>query len=108
MKKRHSLEQIVLKLRQVDEKLASGASIPEVARDLGVSEATYHRWRNRYGEMNLSETKRLKEELEKENTRLKKLVADQAPDIQILKEASRKKFRAQPGDGRRSSTCEAS
>jgi putative transposase len=91
MKKRHSPEQIVRKLRQADEKLASGASIPEVARELGVSEATYHRWRNRYGGMNPSETKRLKE-LEKENTRLKKLVADQALDIQILKEASRKNF----------------
>jgi putative transposase len=91
MKKRHSPEQIVRKLRQADEKLASGASIPEVARELGVSEATYHRWRNRYGGMNPRETKRLKE-LEKENTRLKKLVADQALDIQILKEAGRKNF----------------
>jgi putative transposase len=91
MKKRHSPEQIVRKLRQADEKLASSASIPEVARELGVSEATYHRWRNRYGGMNPRETKRLKE-LEKENTRLKKLVADQALDIQILKEAGRKNF----------------
>jgi transposase-like protein len=91
MKKRHTPEQIVLKLRQADEKLASGASAPEVARELGMSEATFHRWRNRYGEMNPSETKRLKE-LEKETTRLKKLVADQALDIHILKEASRKNF----------------
>jgi putative transposase len=89
MKKRHSPEQIVRKLRQADAKLASGASVPEVARELGVSEATYHRWRNRYGRMNPGETKRLKE-FEKENARLKKLVADQALDIQILKEASRK------------------
>jgi len=91
MKKRHSPEQIVRKLRQADEKLASGASVPEVARELGVSETTFHRWRNRYGRMNPAETKRLKE-LEKENARLKKLVADQALDIQILKEASRKNF----------------
>jgi transposase-like protein len=91
MKKRHSPEQIVRKLRQADERLASGASVPEVARELGVSEATYHRWKNRYGRMNPNETKRLKE-LEKENLRLKKLVADQALDIQILKEASRKNF----------------
>ena len=91
MKKRHSPEQIVRKLRQADERIASGASIPEVARELGVSEATYHRWRNRYGGMNPNETKRLKE-LEKENARLKKLVADQALDIQILKEVSRKNF----------------
>jgi putative transposase len=72
-----------------DEWLASGASVPEVALELGVSEATYHRWRHRYGGMNPNETKRLKE-LEKENARLKKLVADQALEIQILKEASRK------------------
>ena len=91
MKKRHSPEQILRKLRQADERLASGASVPQLARELGVSEATYHRWKNRYGRMNPNETKRLKE-LEKENTRLKKLVADQALDIQILKEASRKNF----------------
>jgi transposase-like protein len=91
MKKRHTPEQIVRKLRQADEKLASGASVPEVARELGVSEATYHRWRNRYGGMNPNEMKRLKE-LEKENARLKKLVADQALDIDILKEVSRKHF----------------
>jgi len=48
MKKRHSPEQIVRKLHQADQKLASGASVPEVARELGVSEATYHRWRNRW------------------------------------------------------------
>ncbi len=91
MKKRHTPEQIVRKLRQADEKLASGASVPEVARCLGVSEASYHRWRNRYGGMNPNEMKRL-EELEKENARLKKLVADRALDIDILREVSRKNF----------------
>ena len=91
MKKRHSPEQIVRKLRQADQMLASGTSVLEAARELGVSQASYHRWRNRYGGMNPSETKRLKE-LEKENARLKKLVADQALDIQVLKEASRKNF----------------
>ena len=91
MKKRHTPEQIVRKLRQADEKLASGASVPEVARELGISEATFHRWRNQYGGMKADAMKRLKE-LEKENARLKKLVADQALDIQILKEASRKNF----------------
>src|SRR3954451_5167497 len=89
--KSHSPEQIVRKLREADEKLAAGASVPEVARQLGISEATYHRWRNRYGGMNPSETKRLKE-LEKENTRLKKIVAEQAVDISILKEVSRGNF----------------
>lgn len=91
MKKRHSPEQIVRKLRQADEKLASGASVPEIARELGVSEASYHRWRNRYGGMYPSETKRLKE-LEKENARLKKIVAEQAVDISILKEVSKGNF----------------
>jgi putative transposase len=107
MKKSHSPEQIVRKPRQADAKLASGASVPEVARELGVSEAPFHRWRNRYGRMNPGERKRLKE-LETENARLKKLVADQALDIQILKEASRKNFGARPGDARRLNTCEAS
>ena len=91
MKKRHTPEQIVRKLHQADEKLASGASIPQVVREFGISEATYHRWRNRYGGMNPSETKRLKE-LEKENARLKKIVAEQAVDISILKEVSRGNF----------------
>jgi putative transposase len=91
MRKRHSPEQIVRKLRQADERLASGVLVPEVARGLGVSEATYYRWRNRYGAMNLSETKRLKE-LEKENARLKKIVAEQAVDISILKEVSKGNF----------------
>jgi transposase-like protein len=91
MKKRHTPEQIIRKLHQADEKLASGASVPQVARELGVSEATYHRWRNRYGEMNPSETKRLKE-LEKENARLKKIVAEQALDLSILKEVSKGNF----------------
>ena len=91
MKERHTPEQIIRKLRLADEKLAAGAPISEVARELEISEATYHRWRSRYGGMNLSETKRLKE-LEKENARLKKIVADQALDIQILKEVSRKNF----------------
>ena len=79
------------KLREAEAKLTTGASLPQVARDLGISEATFHRWRNRYGGMNPSETKRLKE-LEKENTRLKKLVAEQALDIDLLKEVNRGNF----------------
>ncbi len=90
MGKRHSPEQIVRKLRQAEARLAAGASIPEAARELGISEATFHRWRNQYGGMSASEAKRLKE-LEKENAHLlKKLVAEQALDnIDILKEVSR-------------------
>jgi putative transposase len=91
MKKRHTPEQIVRKLRQADERLALGASVPEIARELGVSEATYHRWKNQYGGINPNETKRLKE-LEKENARLKKIVAEQAVDISILKEVSKGNF----------------
>ncbi len=92
MNKRHSPEQIVRKLREADEELAAGAPIPEVARQLGISEATFHRWRNQYGGMKADATKRLKE-LEKENARLKKkIVAEQAVDISILKEVSRKNF----------------
>ena len=91
MKKRHTPEQIVRKLRQADAELAAGTSVPEVARRLGVSEATFHRWRNQYGGMKADAMKRLKE-LEKENARLKKIVADQAVDIDILKEVSRGNF----------------
>ena len=92
MKKRHTPEQIVRKLREADAELAAGASIPEVvARQLGISEATFHRWRNQYGGMKADAMKHLKE-LEKENARLKQIVADQAVDISILKEVSRGNF----------------
>ncbi len=91
MGKRHSPEQIVRKLRDAEARLASGATIAEVARDLGISEATFHRWRNQYGGVSSSEARRLKE-LEKENARLKKLVAEQALDIDILKEVNRGNF----------------
>ena len=91
MKKGHTPEQIVRKLRHADAELAAGPSVPEVARRLGISEATFHRWRNHYGGMKADAMKRL-QELEFENTRLKKIVADQAVDIDILKEVSRKNF----------------
>ena len=90
-KKRHTPEQIIRMLRQAEAKLATGTTLPEVARELGISEATFHRWRNRYGGMQTDSVKRLRE-LEKENTRLKKIVADQAVDISILKEVSRGNF----------------
>ena len=61
MKKRHTPEQIVRKLRQADAEMAAGASVPEVARSLGVSEATFHRWRNQYGCMKAHAIQRLKE-----------------------------------------------
>jgi putative transposase len=89
--KGYSPEHIVRKLRQAEGKLATGSTIPEVARELGISEATFHRWRNRYGGMNSQEAKRLKE-LQEENARLKKLLAEKELDIDILKEVSRGNF----------------
>jgi putative transposase len=91
MGKGYSPEQIVRKLRQAEGKLASGSTVPEVARELSISEATFHRWRKKYGTMSSSEAKRLKE-LEKENARLKKLLAEQALDIDLLKEVNRGNF----------------
>ncbi len=91
MGKRHSPEQIVRKLRQAEAKLASGSTVSEVSRELGISEATFHRWKNQYGAMSTNEAKRLKE-LESENARLKKLLAEKELDIDILKEVSRGNF----------------
>ena len=83
--KRHSPEQIIAKLREADALLATGATLGQVCLKLAVSEQTFHRWRNQYGGMKVKDAKRLKE-LEQENARLKKLVADQALDMTILKE----------------------
>ncbi len=88
MKKRYSVEQIVSKLRQADMGLGKGLRVPDVCRELGISEQTYYRWRQKYGGMAPDMAKQLKA-LEKENGRLKRLVADQALDMQILKEAAR-------------------
>jgi putative transposase len=85
---RHSAEQVVKKLRDADAMLASGKSVGEVLQSLGISEATLSRWRTQYGGMKSEEAKRLKQ-LEDENNRLKKLVAEQALDIQMLKEVAR-------------------
>jgi len=88
MKKRHSAEEVVSKLRQADLALGKGLRVPEVCKELGISEHTYYRWRQKYGGMTPQVAKQVKT-LEKENARLKRLVADQALDIQILKEAAR-------------------
>lgn len=90
-KRRHTPEQIVRKLREADRMLGEGAEIPEVAKALEVSEATYHRWRAQYGGMKGDDVKRLKE-LERENGRLKRIVADQMLDIEGFKELSRGSF----------------
>jgi len=84
--KKHSAEQIIKKLREADAMLALGKSIGQVVQALEISEPTFHRWRNQYGGMKSEEAKRLKE-LEVENRRLKKLVADLTLDKDILKEA---------------------
>jgi len=84
---RHTAEQVVAKLREADAMLAAGRTIGQIVQQLGVSEQTYTRWRSQYGGMKEGEARRLKE-LEVENTRLKRLVADQAIDISILKEAN--------------------
>ena len=83
---RHSPQQIVEKLKEADRLLNAGQSVGQVLQSLGMSQATYHRWRQQYGGMKAQEAKRLKE-LEQENTRLKRLVADLALDKAILKEA---------------------
>ena len=85
---RHTPEQIVRKLREADRLLGEGKPLVEVCKHLEVTEATYYRWRNQYGGMKADDAKRLKE-LEKENVRLKRLVADQALDIDMLKEVNR-------------------
>lgn len=87
-RKRHSAEQIVKKLRDADAMLAAGKSVGEVLQALEISEATLSRWRAQYGGMKSEEAKRLKS-LEEENNRLKKIVADQALDIQMLKEIAK-------------------
>ncbi len=90
-KKTYLPEQIINKLREAEILLNQGATIAEASRKIGVTEQTYYRWRREYGGMRIKQARRLKE-LEKENTRLKKLVADLSLDISILKEAVRGNF----------------
>src|SRR5919198_6395759 len=87
-RRRHTAEQIVRKLREADRLLAEGQEVPEVAKHLEVSEATYHRWRAQYGGLKADDVKRLKE-LEVENARLKRIVADKELQIEALKELGR-------------------
>ncbi len=90
-KKRHTAEQIIAKLREAEVLLASGTKMPQVSRKLGVTEQMYYRWRKEYGGVRTDQIKRLKE-VEKENARLKKLVADLSLDNAILKEAAYPNF----------------
>ena len=90
-RKRHTPEQIITALREAEVGLARGKSVKLISRELGITEQTYYRWRREYGGMKTSQAKRLKE-LEKENQRLKRAVADLTVDNMILKEASKGNF----------------
>jgi putative transposase len=90
-RRRHTPEQVIRKLREADRMLGEGRSIGEVCKALEVSEPTYHRWRNQYGGMKADDAKRLRE-LERENARLKRIVADQALQAQALKELAKGNF----------------
>ena len=89
--KRHTAEEIVNKLRQADVELSKGASVAQACKAIGVTEQTYYRWRREYGGMKTSQAKKLKD-LEKENARLKKLVADLSLDKAMLQEVARGNF----------------
>ena len=90
-RKLYTAEQIIGHLRQAEIRTSEVKTVLEVVRELGISEQTYYRWRKEYGGMEVSQARRLKE-LEQENGRLKRLVADQALDISILKEVSTGNF----------------
>ncbi len=89
--KRHTPEEVIPLLRQAEADLAQGHSLAQVCQTLGVSQATVHRWRHRYGDLQPDEAKRLKE-LEAQNARLKRLVAELALDKQMLQETLQKKW----------------
>lgn len=88
---RHTVEQVITKLRQADADLSAGLSVQECCKKLAISEGTYHRWRKQYGGMQPNQLRQLKQ-LQKQNAQLKKLVADQALDLSILKEVVAGKY----------------
>ena len=90
-RKRYSAAQVTGHLRQAEILISEGKTIGEAARQLSISEQTYYRWRREYGGMEVDQARRLKE-LDLENQRLKRLVADQALDLSILKETARGNF----------------
>ena len=89
--KNYTVEQIIVKFREVELHCNQGKSISEACKGLGITEQTYYRWRKEYGGMNTSDARRMKE-LEKENARLKKLVAEQTMDISITWDVISKNF----------------
>lgn len=90
-RKRHTPEQIIGKLREAEIVLSQGKTVPHACKQIGVTEQTYYRWRKEYGGIRVDQAKRLKR-LEKENQRLKRLVANQALDLSILKEVAEGNF----------------
>ena len=90
-RKGHRPEKILNKLRQLEVAVAKGTSVAQAVREINVSDHTYYRWRQEYGGLNIDQARRLKQ-LEKENARLKRTVADLALDKQILKEAAEGNF----------------
>lgn len=98
-KRGYTPEQIINKLREAEILLSQGASMAAITKRIGVSDVTYYRWRKEYGGMRIDQARRLKD-LEQENHRLKKVVADFALDNAILKEAVRGNYQARPGDVR--------
>jgi putative transposase len=90
-RRRHTPEQVVRKLREADRLLGEGKQLPEVWKQLEVSEATYHRWRTQFGGMKADDVRRLKE-LEAENRKLKAIVADQVLEVAALREIAKGKF----------------
>ena len=90
-KKNYTVEQIIIKLREIEVLCSQGKTIAEAVRQAEITEQTYYRWRKEYGGMNVSDAKRMKE-LEKENARLKKLVAELSLDNAILKDVNSKNF----------------
>ncbi len=90
-RKRFTSEQIIGKLREAEVELARGKKMPQVCKQLGVTQQTYYRWRKEYGGLRVDQAKRLRD-LEKENARLKKLVADLSLDKDILREAASGNF----------------
>jgi len=90
-KKNYTVEEIIVKLREAELSCRQGKTVAEAVRQIGVTEQTYYRWRKEYGGMNTAEAKQIKE-LEKENARLKKLVAELSLDNMILKDVNSKNF----------------
>ena len=90
-RKKHTPEQIIMKLREAEVALSTGRTVVETVRQIGVTEQTFYRWRNEYGGLSVDQAKRLKQ-IEAENSRLKRAIADLTLDNQILKEAAEGNF----------------